>query len=300
MEHSTEKAFMKLNAVIYGTDLSVFSQNAGLYAALMAKQFSAKLVVVHAFTLSQAAMEVEIDGSLLSQQRKDLHLLLSQKAAALACGTVPVIPVLRDGEPAEELRRLATTYEPAMLVLGTHGGGWLQRELIGSVAERVLRTTRWPTLTVGPSVPPASSGQSLHRILFATDLSPATAAAAAVAVQFAEAAGAELDVLHVVKRGADTQRLNALKDRYSRALDAVLAKKPDAFDDLKSFIEAGDAHERILEHIRDRAIDLLVLGIRKTSHLGIRTKSSGAFPLIVHARCPVLTITSGPGHSYSR
>jgi hypothetical protein len=37
-------------------------------------------------------------------------------------------------------------------------------------------------------------------------------------------------------------------------------------------------------------MDLLVLGIRKTSHLGMEMRTSGAFRIIVDAECPVLTI----------
>jgi hypothetical protein len=84
MTEATEGgANLRINAVVYGTDFTVCSQNAGLYAALMARFFSAKLLVTHAFTLSQAAMEVEIDGTLVSQQRRDLQVLLAQKAATL-------------------------------------------------------------------------------------------------------------------------------------------------------------------------------------------------------------------------
>jgi nucleotide-binding universal stress UspA family protein len=63
----------------------------------------------------------------------------------------------------------------------------------------------------------------------------------------------------------------------------------------QTFIEAGDAHEQILEHCRDGSIDLLVLGIAKgvgkSSLLGLTTRTSGAFQLIVDAECPVLTVT---------
>ena len=74
-----ERPELDLNAVVYGTDFSVCSQNAGLYAAFLARHFSTALMVAHAFTLSQAAMEVEIDPSLVSQQRKDLEFLLSRE-----------------------------------------------------------------------------------------------------------------------------------------------------------------------------------------------------------------------------
>ncbi|MGC2402495.1 MAG: universal stress protein, partial [Acidobacteriaceae bacterium] len=265
----------------------------GLYASLLARQFSATLIVAHAFTLSQAAMEVEVDGTLLSRQRKDLNFLLSDQAAALASGSMAVIPILKDGDPIEVLPELADSYSPAMLVLGTHGGGWMQRKLIGSVAERVLRTSRWPTLTVGPEASPPRPDQPFQRILYATDLDPGNAAAAALALRMAEATAAEIDVLHVVEGGTDEESLNAGRERYARALGDVLPGKPDVFRNSEMLVAAGDVHEQILNHIKRRVIDLLILGIRKTSYWGIQTNSSGAFPLIVQAECPVLTITDG-------
>jgi hypothetical protein len=51
---------LNLKTVIYATDFSPCSRNAGLYAARMAAYFSAKLLVTHAFTLEQAALEVEV------------------------------------------------------------------------------------------------------------------------------------------------------------------------------------------------------------------------------------------------
>jgi nucleotide-binding universal stress UspA family protein len=56
------------------------------------------------------------------------------------------------------------------------------------------------------------------------------------------------------------------------------------------FVAMGNAHDRILEHIREQAVDLLVLGIRKTSYLSMEMRTSAAFHIIVGAECPVLTI----------
>jgi hypothetical protein len=55
-----DKPVLNLKAVIVATDFSLCFQNAGLYAARIAGYFSAKLLIAHAFTLSQAALEVEI------------------------------------------------------------------------------------------------------------------------------------------------------------------------------------------------------------------------------------------------
>lgn len=285
---------LKIGAVIYGTDFSVCSQNAGLYAAQLARFFAAKLVVTHAFTVSQAAMEVEIDGTLVSQQRKDLQVLLAQKAATLASGSVEVVPLLVDGDPKEVLPRVAEEHAPSLLVVGTHGGGWVEREIIGSVAERVLRSSHWPTITVGPQVRSASSLPfPFRRILYATDLSPSAAPAAIVAAAWAQAMGAELDVLNVVEHGAvgRSEHLEEITRNFRNALSSIAPEQAKDFPSPKAFVEAGNAHEQILKHCRERSIDLLILGIGKSSYLGFTTRTSGAFQLIVDAECPVLTVT---------
>jgi nucleotide-binding universal stress UspA family protein len=285
---------LDLNAVIFGTDFSLCSQNAGLYSALLARYFGAKLLVAHAFTLSQAALEVEIHDELMSRQRRDLKALLNHKIATLASESIEALPILLEGDPREALPKLADEYQPSLLVLGTHGGGWLEREIIGSVAERILRSTPWPTMTVGPEVKPATTRTlPLRRILYATDLTPAAARAAVFAVSFAKVMGAEIDVLNVVERGAihHPDRLDEIRKRFYSALDAVVPEEAKEFCDPRTFVAVGDAHEQILQHIKERSTDLLVLGIRKTSHLGMETRTSGAFQLIVDSRCPVLTVT---------
>ncbi len=282
------------NAVIYGTDFSLYAQNAGVYAALLAQHFSAKLLVAHAFTLSQAALEVEIHGDLVSQQRRDLKVLLNQKISTLAVKSMEALPILLDGDPKEKIPKLADEYGPSLLVLGSHGGGWIEREIIGSVAERILRSTRWPTMTVGPQVKPATSRTlPFCRILYATDFTPAAARAAVFAVSFARTMGAKIDVLNVVERGAvlHPDRLNETRNKFYGALDAVVPEEAKEFCDPRTFVAVGDAHEQILQHIKEQSSDLLVLGIRKTSHLGMETRTSGAFQLIVDAQCPVLTVT---------
>jgi len=286
---------LNLKTVVYATDFSLCSQNAGLYAARIASFFSATLLVTHAFILSQAALEVEIDQTLMSQQRKDLKSLLSRKAALLAADSVEAIATLLDGDPHEVIPALADRNAPAMIVLGTHGGGWLERGIIGSIAEKILRCSNWPSLTVGPQVKPASSRTfPFARILFATDFTAAAANAATYAVTFAEVFGAKIDVLNVIPDDAieHPDRLSDLQTRFFGSLDGLVPQHAREFCDPRTFVAVGKAHDRILEHIRERSIDLLVLGIRKTSHLSMEMRTSGAFRIIVNAACPVLTIRS--------
>ncbi len=165
--------------------------------------------------------------SLVSQQRKDLKFLLSRKASTLSRDSVEAMAILLEGDPKEMLPDLADKNAPSLIVLGTHGGGWVEREVIGSVAESILRSTSWPTLTVGPQVPSAASKTlPFQRILYATDFSPAAARAAVYAVSFAETFRAEIDVLNVVPREAinHPDRLDDLRNRFYGALDDLVPR----------------------------------------------------------------------------
>jgi nucleotide-binding universal stress UspA family protein len=300
-----DKPDLNLKTVVYATDFSLSSKNAGLYAADVAAYFSATLLVAHAFTLSQAAMEVEIDQPLVSQQRKDLKTLLSSKAVLLGGKSIKAFATLLEGDPKDVIPELADEHQPSIIVLGTHGGGRFERGIIGSTAEQILRSSRWPSLTVGPQVPAASSKTlPFKRILFATDFTLAAANAAFYAVNFAEVFGARIDVLNVIQENAvnHPDRLSDLQSSFYGALDRLVPQQAKEFCDPRTFVEVGEAHDRILQHIKERSIDLLVLGIRKSSHLGVEMRTSRAFRIIVDADCPVLTIhlqtVYGAGHRF--
>jgi nucleotide-binding universal stress UspA family protein len=288
-----DKPKMDLKSVIYATDFSLYSENAGAYASRIADYFSASLLVVHAFTLSQAAMEVEADKLQSSAQRADLQTLLSRKASLLTTHSVEASSRLLEGDPKEVIPLLADLLAPSVIVLGTHGGGRLEHGIIGSVAERILRSTNWPALTVGPLVRPASSDTfPFRRILLATDFSPAAACAATFAVFLAETLRASIDVLNVI-HGDDivhADRLSELNSQFFNSLHGLGPQQAREFCDPRTYLAIGVAHDQILQHISERSIDLLVLGIRKTSHLSMETRTSGAFRLIADAQCPVLTI----------
>ena len=286
---------LNVKTVVYATDFSICSQNAGLYAARIASYFSATLLVTHAFTLSQAALEVEIKKKRVSQQRKDLETLLSRSALLLGAESIETNAALLEGDPKDVIPALADHNAPAIIVLGTHGGGRIERGIIGSIAEKILRSSQWPTLTVGPLVKHESSQTfPFARILFATDFTVAAANAAVYAVTFAEVFGAKIDVLNVIQDDGleHPDRLSDLRNRFFSALDSIVPQQAREFCDPRTFVAAGKAHDQILDHIKERSIDLLVLGIHKTSHLSMEMRTSGAFRIIVDAACPVLTIRS--------
>lgn len=288
-----ERLELNIDSIVFATDFSKSSENAGRYAHLLARYFGAHLVVAHAFLPSQAALEAEALSHHRSRERTEILARLSETARALASDGVESAPVLAEGNTPAMIAQLADERGPSVVVLGTRGADRLTRGLIGSTADKILRSTRWPCLIVGPHVPTAAPhALPFKRILYATDFTPEAAHAAIYAATLASEAGAAIDVLNVVPGSAiaHPERLSELERRFFRELDHVIPQQAREFCNPRTFVDTGNAHHRILEHIRDYGVDLLVIGVRNSSHLDLEIRTSDAFGLVVESTCPVLTI----------
>lgn len=282
--------------VIYATDFSPSAERAGRYARMLAREFRAKLVVAHAFTLSQFAMEVEAESAQTpkSAQRRETEDTLAAETRKFGEGVGRVTSTLVEGDPVVRIPELARENAPSVIVLGTRGRGRLGRSIIGSTADGILRSADGPSLTVGPQVPdPAAEMEPIRRVLFAADLSPAAARGAAYAVGVAEGFGASLDALHVVHESDRNapDKLARIGQEFHATLQDAVPRQASSLAEPQECIESGSAHTRILEYIREHKIDLLVLSVHRSSHLWLRERLSGAFHVVAHATCPVMTIT---------
>ena len=282
---------LSFSSIVFATDFSASVRAAGRYAAQLAQHFDAELIVVHAFALVHAAAEAEVFGRVHSAQREQLEHLLSETAMGLTPPAGKSATVLGEGSPVELIRRVSGQHQPSLIVLGTHGGGAVERHLLGSVAEEILRAIQSPILTVGPHVAvPSSARLEFRHILYATDFSAAAAHAASYAFALARAFGSDIDLLHVASAEA-TARYD-VAEREQALLGALDKLVPEDARELcrpQYFVEFGDARERIIDHARERSVDLIVLGAHQHSHLAMHLRTGPAFQVIAKAPCPVLT-----------
>jgi len=287
---------IELDTVIFATDFSPASHNAGLYASAISAHFHTDLVVLHAFTLLQAALQVEVEKSKPSQQRIDLHHALSLTAEILQAGRGTTESILLEGDPAKVVPKFSQHRRNSLLVLGTHGGGTIDRFVLGSTAEGILRHSNGPAITIGPRVNIVKAGAlSIKRILYATDCTSEAAHAAPVAVALADAFSAELDVLNVVSSSDidHPEQLHQLQQHFYGAVEAAVPRHAEQICKPQTYVSVGQPHTEILKHIDEREIDLLILGLRKNGQLGMQNMTAGTFRIIVEARCPVVTVASG-------
>lgn len=99
------------------------------------------------------------------------------------------------GDPVQEIIVAAERPEDAIIVMATHGRGGMERWLIGSVADKVMRLATRPVLMV--PVPEGDGPARIGRLMTPLDGSEAAEAALPLAGELAAALGAELLIVRV-------------------------------------------------------------------------------------------------------
>jgi nucleotide-binding universal stress UspA family protein len=138
---------MRIRTILYPTDFSDNSANALEVAGALARDYGARLTVLHVkqppITPSGVMTPEPFESpELAAELRKRLD------AVRPTTPNVPVEHMMLTGDEATEIVRLATEEGFDLIVMGTHGRTGLGRLLMGSVAEQVLRRAPCPVLTV--------------------------------------------------------------------------------------------------------------------------------------------------------
>jgi len=134
--------------ILHPTDFSDCSGYALSIACDLAKQHNAKILVL--YVAETLGPENVTYGEAVSQlqplgYRGRLEKYLTE--AAPQPDGFSIEHVLSEGDPAREIDRLARKHQADLIVMGTHGHTGLERLLMGSVAEAVVRLAPCPVLT---------------------------------------------------------------------------------------------------------------------------------------------------------
>lgn len=206
------------------------------------------------------------------------------------------VAIVRGRDLWQVVEAKLTEWNIDLIVLGTHGRTGLRRALMGSIAERVLRHSPVPVMTVGPEVPTGQTHDcQFHKVLLATDFAEGSAETANYAVSFARRHSAELTMVHVCRRnrrgGAEQPWDLSIAEAMHRLHELVpgppvLNERPD------HLVECGEPGRRILDVAKRKEVDLIVMGVRNTSHVFAATHvgSNTAHEVVAHSPCPVLTV----------
>lgn len=136
--------------ILVPTDGSAGVERAIAHAADLAVEHGGELHAVYVVnTASFASLPMETSWEGVSDMlRRDGEEAVDRVREIAEGRGVPVVGELVEGSPSREIVRYATDHDCDLVVMGTHGRGGLDRLLLGSVAERVVRSSPVPVLTV--------------------------------------------------------------------------------------------------------------------------------------------------------
>jgi len=287
MQAAEAKTRIALKNILFATDLSYLAEAALPYVTELARLYGSKVYLVH----------VRPRGGEWDKPQKKALASLKERMKE-----IPHELVIEGGDVREALLRQIAGLNIDLAVLSTHGRTGLGRVLLGSVAEAIFREAPCPVLTVGPRLSADPLWQlKIKEILYATDMTPQSAAAARYAISLAQENQARLTILNVQPPPKTGELVES--ERYVtstlRLLEKLVPEEAQLWCQPYCMVEQGDAAERILDVAGRYHADLIVMGIRPHG-IGVATHVSRptAHRVVAGASCPVLTVRGQVGVAY--
>jgi nucleotide-binding universal stress UspA family protein len=273
--------------IVLPTDFSPASMSAVRVAVGLAQIFHAKVLLLHVFQyVPRHRYKVPVEW-MVEIIREDVRKKLVQAKGILhEAGVDAEVMVLEDGIPAQQILAFVESFETPFVVMGTHAVGGMERFILGSTAEEVLRQAHYPVVTVGPHVfSPPKNGPFLRRILFATDFSEASLAVVPGLSALQKAARAQLQILHVsadyAPEVAETQEFDSVRQLLGADGGAEYV-----------VLHGANIAQAVVNEAERYPADLVVLGVKRASAFVAHVAPKTAFQVIAASPCAVLTVSS--------
>ena len=294
-----------ISRIVCPIDFSKNSRHALDHAVALAKWYEAHLTVLHIGPQPVRVPLVGVPGEMAELPSLEPDAIANDLRRF--CGDLPSSPAgpaTIDVKHGDAARAIVSGAEGAdLVVMATHGRGGLQRLLLGSVTERVLRTTRTPVLTVPPPVKHLSSAH-YRTILCRVEFSATSRRGLSYALSLALETNARLILLHVIEGSSDQLAVDEMVHLSVRECDLFLEEH--AFDRLAAIVPEparawcrsdprivrGKAYKQIVRIASEEGAELIVMGVhgRRVFHPGV---FASTIPHVIReAGCPVVTLRS--------
>ena len=141
-----------LHRIVYATDLSEASEAGLEFSIRLAHGLDAHLTVVHVVQAVDIALHGMETASFMpdyaAEARVQATERLSKLIALVSDGSVPITTVVAEGVPYGAINRISEQNHADLIVINLQGKGMLERALLGTTAERVIRTAHVPVLSL--------------------------------------------------------------------------------------------------------------------------------------------------------
>jgi nucleotide-binding universal stress UspA family protein len=285
---------LNIRCILFPTDFSEGAARAFPQAATLAAQHDAELHILNVtgpHSETETTLPVSRDtltgwlGPVAQEPAPDLNALSI------------VQNQVEDVSPPERITAYVEEQDIDLVVMGTHGRRGLQRMLMGSITEEVVRTAACPVLTVRSDTP-ESAHRTVRRILVPVDFSDASKTAVRHASELAQTYDAQLDLLHVVEQVAYPSAYGVdpgyhspqeVIPRVEKSLGEMAREELDS-ENVKVSATVGYGPLTILDYIDENDIDLVVIATHGRTGLERMLLGSVAERVLRRSSAPVFVV----------
>jgi nucleotide-binding universal stress UspA family protein len=299
----------RFNRIVCPVDFSDCSQRALDHAMAIGRWHGAHVWALHVHQLVTPvyASAPEVGGDALSiirlteSERQQLETSLYDWVAT---DTAPGVSMETAVEEEFNVPQAIVAYASAvgadLITIATHGRSGFKRFVLGSVAEKVLRTSPCSVLVVPPHASDAvpRAPVAYQRIICALDFSTVSAHTLEVAAALAAEAGGRVTAVHIVEIPVqlDDQPTPALPEyramcfeQARRCMRTLTAALPPTVG-VAPLLLAGKPAREILQLADDQHADLIVMGVQGRGAIDRMLFGSVTQQVVRQAACPVLTV----------
>jgi nucleotide-binding universal stress UspA family protein len=155
-----DRVMTTIQRIVVATDFSDLADTVVDQALDLAKQLGASVTLVHSYEIpiygfpeGVLVAPPDVASRLQTAAQTELEAIAKQHEGR----GVKITPVLRMGAAWDEVNAVADETKADLIVVGTHGRRGFSRLLLGSTAERILRTATRPVYVIHAAAP-ASKG----------------------------------------------------------------------------------------------------------------------------------------------
>lgn len=280
----------ELRNILVPTDFSYHADNALEHALFMGSRFQANITVLHVDEYAVSPLGArEIDDEAVRRYRERKAAFFEEQFTRIRQGvegyTVTLDTMVMQGRSYKAIVEESERKEYDLIVLATRGLTHLAQHLIGSTAERVVRFSRQPVLSIQQAPKP---GGVIDSVLCPTDLSPAGNVALSYAISIARQTNARLYIQYISELEKPESREQVLKN-----LPPLTEHHPQADEVEWEFICDRDVEpsNSIIRFAEDRDIGFIVMSAHGRKGLRRAYIGNNTAEVVRQSTRPVLTVT---------
>jgi nucleotide-binding universal stress UspA family protein len=271
------------------------------YALSLAEHYGSKVIAQHVVELSRhPSFGFAAFGGLYDEFREALHQSAQRELAEFVKkhtqGGVQPQLVVDEGAAADSILLFAQAQKVDVVVMGTHGRRGFDRLVLGSVTDRVMRSTSCPVLAISKPPHQAATGPEghhphrLNRILFCTDFSQNSQRALNYAISATAEYDAELTLLHVLEEVPTAGQTQAAIATAAEELDKLITPHQPKTMRVETAVRIGKAYEQILLFATEARIDMIIMTVHGRGVVDEAVFGSTTYRVIQLGPCPVLAV----------